>query len=56
MENKNTELSMIKSQTKLVGNSYLNEAIIIEIIHGIKEIVIEYIHKKYQPVPPCCEK
>ena len=56
MENRNTELSVFNGHTKVVGNSGLSEAIIIEIVHGIKEIIIEYIHRKYQPVPPCEER
>ena len=47
-ENLNTELSSTNRPSNSSGNNSISDQVIIEIIHAFKEIMIEYITRKYQ--------
>lgn len=47
-ENLNTELSSTNRPSQNGGNNSISDLVIIEIIHAFKEIMIEYITRKYQ--------
>ncbi|MDP2814947.1 MAG: hypothetical protein Q8N92_10925 [Erysipelotrichaceae bacterium] len=50
MENKDTEIIANSRPTHIVNSKRLSDAVIIEIVHGIKEIIVELINRKYQPI------
>lgn len=50
MENKTTEIVANSRPTRIENYKGLSDAVIIEIVHGIKEIILELINRKYQPI------
>lgn len=50
MEKKNTEIVTSSRPTHIENYKGLSDAVIIEIVHGIKEIIIELINRKHQPI------
>lgn len=50
MEAKNTEPIACSRTAHIENHKGLSDAIIIEIVHSIKEIIIEFIDRKYQPI------
>ena len=48
MENKDTEIITNSRPTHIENSKGLSDVVIIEIIHGIKEIIVEFINRKYQ--------
>lgn len=47
---KNAEHIACSRTTRIENHKGLSDAIIIEIVHSIKEIIIELIDRKYQPI------
>lgn len=50
MEKQNTEIFTSSKPTHIESSKGLSDAVIIEIVHGIKEIFIELINRKYQTI------
>ena len=48
MENKDTEIIANGRPIHIEKSKGLSDAVIIEIVHGIKEIIVEFINRKYQ--------
>lgn len=49
MENKGTEIITNSRPTHIENSKGLSDTVIIEIVHGIKEIIVELINRKYHP-------
>lgn len=52
---KETELIMRNSTMQEVRNKIISDAVIIEIIHAFKEIIIEYINQKHCKMHDNCD-
>lgn len=48
-EKKNAELIMSNRPAQSGDNKQVSDDVIIEIVHAFKDIIIEFINRKYQP-------
>ena len=48
-EKKSTDLILNNRPTQYGSNKLISDDVIIEIVHAFKDIIIDFINRKYQP-------